>query len=298
MLVIGSRGSQLALWQSRFIAEKLKERGVDTRIEVIKTTGDKVLDVALSKVGTKGMFTKELEEALLEKRIDIAVHSLKDMPTEVPERLAIAAIPERADHRDCVVGKRIGELSQGARVGTSSPRRAAQLQFWRPDLVVEPVRGNVDTRLRKLDAGLYDAILLAAAGLGRLGWGERIAEVLPVSVMCPAAGQGALSIETRDDDPAFEVCAALDHGATHVAVTAERAVLAGLGGGCLLPAGAYAEFREGRLHIEAVVAAPHGKFRVTRETMADACDAERAGRALARELLDGGGAGILEALAG
>lgn len=298
MLIIGSRGSQLALWQSRHIADRLRERGVETRIEVIKTTGDKVLDVALSKVGTKGMFTKELEEALLERRVDIAVHSLKDMPTEIPEGLSLAAIPERADPRDCLVGRTLADLPRGARVGTSSLRRTAQLRFWRPDLVVESVRGNVDTRLRKQQEGLYDAILLAAAGLTRLGWQERIAETLEPDFMCPAAGQGALAIETRAGDPAEDVCRALDDAATRESVAAERAVLAGLGGGCQLPAGAYARLSDGAIQIDAVIAAPDGKFRVARSITASACEGETAGRELARQLLEHGGRGILEAIQG
>ena len=170
MLVIGSRGSQLALWQAKWIAARLAERGQETRIEIIKTTGDKITDVPLAKVGTKGLFTKEIEEALLDGRIDLAVHSLKDLPTEVPEGLAIVAIPEREDPRDAMVGVTLGNLTAGAKVGTSSLRRAAQLRVMRKDLKIESVRGNLDTRVRKLDEGQYDAIVLAAAGLTRLGW--------------------------------------------------------------------------------------------------------------------------------
>src|SRR5690349_6170569 len=168
MLVIGSRGSQLALWQAQWIAARLAERGHETRIEIIKTTGDKITDVPLAKVGTKGLFTKEIEEALLDGRIDLAIHSLKDLPTEIPAGLTIAAVPERADARDAMVGAGLNQLPAGAKVGTSSLRRAAQLRVVRPDFVIESVRGNLDTRVRKLDEGQYRAIVLAAAGLTRL----------------------------------------------------------------------------------------------------------------------------------
>src|SRR5664279_1945381 len=229
MLVIASRGSQLALWQARWVAAQLSAAGHECRIEIIKTTGDKIADVPLAKVGTKGLFTKEIEEALLDGRADLAVHSLKDLPTELPEGLVLAAVPEREDARDAVVGKKLSELPAGAKVGTSSLRRAAQLRRLRPDLAVESVRGNLDTRLRKLDEGRYDAILLAAAGLKRLGWGDRIAELLPVETMCPAVGQGALAIETCAYGAGLDACAALDDAPSHAAVASERGVLAALG---------------------------------------------------------------------
>src|SRR5213079_1442668 len=206
MLVIGSRGSQLALWQAKWIGARLAERGHETRIEIIKTTGDKITGVPLAKVGTKGLFTKEIEEALLDGRADLAVHSLKDLPTELPPGLVVTATPPREDPRDAIVGKRLAELPRGAKVGTSSLRRSAQLRKLRPDLRVESVRGNLDTRLRKLDEGQYDAILLAAAGLKRLGWADRIAEILPADVMCSAVGQGALAIETRESGAGFDAC--------------------------------------------------------------------------------------------
>src|SRR6201994_1609540 len=204
MLVIASRGSQLALWQARWIQTRLAALGQESRIEIIKTTGDKITDVPLAKVGTKGLFTKEIEEALLDGRADLAVHSLKDLPTELPQGLALAAVPVREDPRDAVIGRRLAELETGETIGTSSLRRAAQLRKLRPDLRIESVRGNLDTRLRKLDEGQYDAILLAAAGLKRLGWGDRIAEILPVEKMCPAVGQGALAIETRAEGKGLE----------------------------------------------------------------------------------------------
>src|SRR5580704_4388453 len=247
MLVIGSRGSQLALWQARWVQSRLAELGMESRIEIIKTTGDKVLSVPLSSVGGKGLFTKEIEEALLARHVDLAVHSLKDLPTEIPAGLQIAAIPEREDPRDAMVGNCLADLPQGARVGTSSLRRSAQLRRLRPDLVIESVRGNLDTRLRKLDEGQYDAILLAAAGLKRLGWGDRIAEILNDDVMCCAVGQGALAIETRASGAGFDAVQALDHADTHAAVLAERGVLGALGGACQVPIGAYATVEGGWL---------------------------------------------------
>ena len=293
MLVIASRGSQLALWQARWVSAQLTAAGHPCRIEIVKTTGDKITDVPLAKVGTKGLFTKEIEEALLDGRADLAVHSLKDLPTELPEGLVLAAVPEREDPRDAVVGRKLAELPPGAKVGTSSLRRAAQLRQLRPDLQVESVRGNLDTRLRKLDEGQYDAILLAAAGLKRLGWGDRIAEILTPEQMCPAVGQGALAIETR---AGFEKVALLDHADTHTAVLAERAVLAALGGGCQVPIGAYATVSEGRVHVLAIVAAPDGTQVIRAEGEGEAAQAAEIGARLAADLLKRGAREILEAV--
>jgi hydroxymethylbilane synthase len=293
MLVIASRGSQLALWQARWVAAQLTAAGHPCRIEIIKTTGDKITDVPLAKVGSKGLFTKEIEEALLDGRADLAVHSLKDLPTELPAGLVLAAVPEREDPRDAVVGRKLADLPLGARVGTSSLRRAAQLRQLRPDLQVESVRGNLDTRLRKLDEGQYDAILLAAAGLKRLGWGDRIAEILPPEQMCPAVGQGALAIETR---AGFEKVALLDHADTHTAVVAERAVLAALGGGCQVPIGAYATVAQGLVHVLAIVAAPDGSRVIRAEADGEAADAAHVGARLAADLLQRGAREILEAV--
>lgn len=294
MLVIGSRGSQLALWQARWIGARLAERGQETRIEIIRTTGDKITDVPLAKVGTKGLFTKEIEEALLDGRIDLAVHSLKDLPTDVPAGLIIAAIPLREDARDALVGARLSELPDGAKVGTSSLRRAAQLRVVRPDLVIESVRGNLDTRVRKLDEGQYRAIVLAAAGLTRLGWADRIAEILQPEVMCPAVGQGALAIETRTEGAAREICAALDHGATRAAVTAERAVLASLGGGCQVPIGAHAGVSGDVLRLMGVVIAPDGSLMVRKSDSGAVADADEIGRRVGAALLAEGAREILE----
>ena len=253
MIVIGSRGSQLALWQARHVADLLN---AETRIEIIKTTGDKIQDVPLSQVGGKGLFTKEIEEALLDRRIDLAVHSLKDMPSELPAGLTLAAIPEREDPRDALLG---APLKEGARVGTSSLRRSVQLMSMHRGVSIETLRGNLDTRIRKLDEGQYDTIVLAAAGLRRLGWADRISELIPVDVMIPAVGQGALAIETRDDNgDAHKIARMLDHQASRIAITAERAFLAVFGGGCQVPIGAHATVQGSAIHLRAFVSDPDG----------------------------------------
>jgi hydroxymethylbilane synthase len=296
MLVIASRGSQLALWQARWVQARLAEVHLESRIEVIKTMGDKITDVPLAKVGTKGLFTKEIEEALLDGRADLAVHSLKDLPTDLPAGLVLAAVPPREDPRDAILGRRLTDLKAGAKVGTSSLRRESQLRHKRPDLAVESLRGNLDTRLRKLQEGRYDAIVLAAAGLNRLGWQRHIAEILPSEVMCPAIGQGALALETRESGPGRDACAQFDHPDTRAAVTAERAVLATLGGGCQVPIGANAVIRESRLHLRAIVAAPDGSQLVSAESRESPDQAESQGRALANELLRKGARQILDAV--
>lgn len=293
VLTIGSRGSQLALWQARFVASQLHIRGVRTRIDIIRTTGDHLQTASLVQAGGKGLFTKEIEEALLAGSIDIAVHSLKDLPTEVREGLAIAAIPEREDPRDAIVGKPLSEIGNGAVVGTSSGRRAAQLRILRPDLNIQPVRGNVDTRLRKVKEGQYDAVVLAAAGLHRLGLDHEISEVFAPEQMCPAPGQGALAIQTRINDPAGELCAQLNHEPASQAVVCERTVLAALGGGCQLPVGVFAEPVEGNLQAIAVVLSPDGT-RCLRAQAAGPCDRpEELGRTIAEELLGRGAGRIL-----
>jgi hydroxymethylbilane synthase len=233
---IGSRGSRLALWQAEHVRSKLAARGIEAEIEIIHTTGDKIADVSLSRLGaetsTKGLFTKEIEEALLAGAIDLAVHSMKDMPTELPPGLAIAAVPAREDARDVVLGR----LFEGARVGTSALRRQAQLRAARPDLALLDIRGNVDTRLRKLDEGRYDAIVLAAAGLKRLGWADRIDEYVEIETICPAVGQGALAVETREGDTRFDF---LDDAVARANVELERAFLRAMGGGCQVPMGCH-----------------------------------------------------------
>jgi hydroxymethylbilane synthase len=295
-LRIGSRGSQLALWQAHHIAALLRGQGHEVELEIIKTTGDKITEVALSMVGTKGMFTKEIEEAMAEGRVDLAVHSLKDLPTELPPGFEIAAVTKREDPRDafCSVHySSIDALPQGARVGTSSLRRQAQLKALRPDLEIHALRGNVDTRLRKLEAGDYAAVILAAAGLNRLGKTDLVKQIVPAGTMCPAAGQGALGIEIRKGDAATRArLAFLDDHAARSTTTCERALLNTLGGGCQVPIGASAEMRDGKLHLNAVVARPDGSL-VLRET-AEGDDPEKLGREVGELLLARGGDAILE----
>jgi hydroxymethylbilane synthase len=299
-LRIGSRGSQLALWQAHHISALLRERGHEVELEIIKTTGDKISDVALAKVGTKGMFTKEIEEALAEGRIDLAVHSLKDLPTELSQGFEIAAVTTRENPRDAFCSRKyetIEDLPRAARVGTSSLRRQAQLKAVRPDLDIHPLRGNVDTRLRKLEAGEYDAIILAAAGLNRLGKTQLVKQVIPAEVMCPAAGQGALGIEIRAGDSVTrQHLAFLDDAAARATTTCERALLNKLGGGCQVPIGAFAEQRDGRLHLEAIVADPDGS-KVLRESR-DGSDPVQLGESVGETLLQRGGDAILEAVYG
>jgi hydroxymethylbilane synthase len=293
MMIIGSRGSQLALWQARHVAGSLAAFGAETRIEIIKTTGDKIQDVPLAKIGGKGLFTKEIEEALLDGSIDLAVHSLKDVPSELPAGLTLSAIPEREDPRDALIGRPLAELASGAIVGTSSLRRSAQLHALGKGIVTRILRGNVDTRLRKLDEGEYDAIVLAAAGLRRLGWEDRIRELIPVEIMCPAVGQGALAIETRNDGlEAQELVARLDHAASRMAITAERALLATLEGGCQVPIGGYATVHGLEVHLRAIVASPDG-LRVGRAE-ATGADPQRLGQELGREMLKRGAREILQ----
>jgi hydroxymethylbilane synthase len=299
-LRIGSRGSQLALWQANHISALLRERGHEVELEIIKTTGDKITDVALAKVGTKGMFTKEIEEALAEGRIDLAVHSLKDLPTELSQGFEIAAVTTRENPRDVFCSRNyesIEDLPRGALVGTSSLRRQAQLKAVRPDLEIRPLRGNVDTRLRKLEAGEYDAIILAAAGLNRLGKTQLVRQVIPFEVMCPAAGQGALGIEIRAGDSVTrQHLAFLDDAEAHATTTCERALLKKLGGGCQVPIGALAEVREGRLHLQAIVAEPDGS-KILRESL-DGTDPVQLGESVGEMLLQRGGEAILEAVYG
>lgn len=297
LLRIGSRGSALALWQARHVAARLGGFGVETKIEIIKTTGDHLQTASLALAGGKGLFTKEIEDALLAGHIDLAVHSLKDLPADLPAGLALAAVPEREDPRDALVGRTLDKLEQGALVGTSSGRRAAQLRLMRPDLLVAPIRGNVDTRLRKVKEGEYAASLLAVAGLRRLGLDDQIAQIFSVDEMTPAPGQGALGIETREQGEAWEICRQLEHLATRRQVTCERAVLAELGGGCQLPLGALAEHDGSILQARAVIIAPHSGRFVRAAHSGPSEYAERLGRELARMLLSAGGDAILEEVA-
>ncbi len=299
-LRIGSRGSQLALWQANHISALLREQGYEVELEIIKTTGDKITDVALAQVGTKGMFTKEIEEALAEGRVDLAVHSLKDLPTELPPGFELVAITTRVNPRDVFLSVKydsIQMLPKAARVGTSSLRRQAQLKVARPDLVVDPLRGNVDTRVRKLEQGEYDAIILAAAGLTRLGKTQLVKEVLSEEFMCPAAGQGALGIEIRAGDSEMRKhLAFLDNAAARATTTCERAVLNKLGGGCQVPIGAFAEMSEGTLRLTAIVAKPDGSS-ILRETQIGS-DPIALGEQVGETLLQRGANKILEEVYG
>ena len=301
-LRIGSRGSQLALWQANHISALLRARGHEVEVEVIQTTGDKITDVALAMVGTKGMFTKEIEEALAAGRVDLAVHSLKDLPTELPSGFEIAAVTKREDARDAFCSRlysTIQDLPHGARIGTSSLRRQAQLKAIRPDLDIHPLRGNVDTRLRKLEQGEYDAIILASAGLKRLGKTELVKQIIPPEIMCPAAGQGALAIEIRDGDAATrQHLEFLNDPAARAATTSERALLSRLGGGCQVPIGAFAEMRGGKLHLEAIVADPDGSKLLRESRDGDLNDPEKLGNDVGQILLSRGSDKILEAVYG
>ncbi len=299
-LRIGSRGSQLALWQANHIAALLRERGHDVHIEIIHTTGDKITGVALAQVGAKGMFTKEIEEALAGNRVDLAVHSLKDLPTEISGEFEVAAIPRREDPRDAFCSVRYKDLEQlphQARVGTSSLRRHAQLKVVRPDLEIHALRGNVDTRLRKLEAGEYDAVILAAAGLNRLNKTELVRQIIPADLMCPAAGQGALAIEIRSGDTTTaQHLAFLEDPAARATTACERTLLSKLGGGCQVPIGATAEIREGTLHLSAIVARPDGT-KLLRES-GEGEDPIRLGEAVGEALLQSGADEILEEVYG
>ena len=311
-LRIGSRGSQLALWQANHIAALLRGEGHIVEIEIIKTTGDRLQDVTFAQVGSKGMFTKEIEEALADGRVDLAVHSLKDLPTELPAPFALAATPPRVDPRDAFVSVNYASLDalpEGAKVGTSSQRRRAQLKALRPDIDAIEFRGNVDTRLRKLAEGQVDAILLAAAGLERLGKTDWLRERLDPKNFCPAAGQGSLGIETRKDDVAtIEAVAFLNHEPTRFAVTAERAALAALGGGCQVPIGIHCRAgiaiagseAEPTDEIFAVVAAPETGVAVRIYHSAPRADSDPTalGRLVAKMLLDAGAGPLLEASGG
>jgi hydroxymethylbilane synthase len=298
-LRIGTRGSALALWQARSIARALREStGIEPEIVIIKTSGDKFQQTSFSQIGTKGVFIKELEDALLEERIDLAVHSMKDVPTEMPEGLTIAAIGKREDVRDALLsanGATLASMPQGARVGTSSLRRQSQLLLARRDLRILELRGNVDTRIEKLKRGDYDAIVLAKAGLDRLGLSTNISEVLPPEVSLPAAGQGAIGIEARAGDAVtLRVLTTLDDAETRSAVTAERSALAGLGGGCQVPIGAWGRVENGKLLLDVAVLSANGTQRMWEKDSGLPAEAEAIGKRVAQKLREGGAAALLE----
>lgn len=299
---IGTRGSKLALWQANWVKSKLEELNPQLTVEltVIKTKGDKILDVALAKVGGKGLFVKEIEESLLSGATDIAIHSMKDMPAVIPEGLCIGAVPLRENPADALISRDdrpLSELPEGAKVGTSSLRRASQLRAARPDLAIVQLRGNIDTRLNKLENGEMDAIILAAAGIRRLGFTDRITEYLPEAVMLPAVGQGALCIEIRQNDPELEALVApLDHPETHVVVTAERAFLHRLEGSCQVPVAAHGSVENGRITLKGLVADLDGSRKITETLEGPESDSEKLGTELANRLLEKGAKEILENL--
>jgi len=298
-MIIGTRKSLLALWQSNYIADCLRKQYPLCTVELqnIITKGDRILDVPLAQIGDKGLFTKELETALLDGTIDLAVHSLKDMPTKLPDGLILTAITERAKAGDAFVSnkyKRIEDLPKGAILGTSSLRRRAQLLAARPDLEIVDLRGNVDTRLKKLDTGTMDAIILAAAGLERLGYNDRIREIIPEEFCLPAVGQGALAIETRADD--LEVRAMLDflnHKETKQATDAERAFLGLLGGGCQVPIGVHALVENDEIEITAVIASLDGTTVLRDKIRGKATNNITLGAELGKKMLANGGDKIL-----
>ena len=301
-LTIGSRGSKLALFQANWAKSKLETVHSDLRvvIEIIKTSGDIFLDAPLSQIGGKGLFTKEIEDALLDGRIDLAVHSLKDLPTVLPAGLGLAAVSSREDARDAFLSnehRSLDALPKGAKVGTSSLRRQSQLLRLRQDLEVANLRGNLDTRIRKLDEKQYDAILLACAGLDRLGYQDRIAERLSVQQLCPAVGQGTLGIEIREtDDETRNRLQCLHHAPTHSAVTAERAFLRRLGGGCQVPIAGHAWIEKSRLEMLGIVASTDGRQMFRDQASAPIEQAEALGAQLAERLLASGASEILKAL--
>jgi len=296
---VGTRQSQLAMWQTDYVVDILKEKCPQYNFEIvpIKTKGDKILDVALAKIGDKGLFTKELEVAILSGEVDFAVHSMKDLPTIIPDGLMIAAMTPRHDPRDVLISKNnysFKELPQGAKVGTSSLRRRAQLLNVRPDLVILDLRGNINTRLEKMNSNTYDAIILAAAGVERLGWQARIADKLEYEICLPAVGQGSIGIEIRsNDEEIYNLVQAANDKNTELSVTSERALLKSLEGGCQIPIGAIAEISNNQLKLTAVVGSIDGKVVIRESSSGDCKDAEKIGIHLANILKEKGADNIL-----
>lgn len=297
-LRIGTRGSLLAKWQAESVRKQLfAATGAEAEIIIIKTAGDKMQQAPLTQIGGKGIFIKELEEALLDESIDLAVHSVKDIPTETPSRLSFPAVCRRDDIRDCLIsatGSTLDNLRRGARVGTSSLRRQAQLLHLRPDLDIRELRGNVDTRLRKVEGGEYDAIVLAKAGLDRLGWSNRISETFSPEMFMPAVGQGAIAVETRlGDNQAAELVEKLDDAETRSAIIAERALLKALQGGCQVPIGAWARIERGEMVLEACVTSIDGLQHVKQRLTGTPEQGAELGEKMARLLIDSGAQAIL-----
>ncbi len=298
-LRLGTRGSLLAKWQAEYVRKQLFQlAGVEAEIVIIKTSGDRLQQSALTQIGGKGIFIKELEDALLEEAIDVAVHSVKDIPTDTPSRLSFPAVCRRDDVRDCLVsanGAALADLRRGARVGTGSLRRQAQLRHIRPDLDVRDLRGNVDTRLRKVESGEYDAVVLAKAGLDRLGCTHRISEILSPDVCMPAVGQGAIAVECRaNDTQSADVLEKLDHSETRTAIMAERALLSAIHGGCQVPLGAWARLERAELVLDACVCSVDGVHYVKQRATAPPEQARALGEHMARVLIDAGAQSILE----
>jgi len=299
---IGTRGSQLALWQSNYIKSRIEGLFKDIQVEIItiKTTGDRITDRPLAMVGGKGLFVKEIENALLENEVDLAVHSMKDMPGVLPQGLVIGAIPERENPFDVMLSKenlQLSEYEKGAKVGTSSLRRGSQIKHIRPDLEIVPIRGNLDTRIKKMKSGEYDAIVLAAAGLIRLGQEKEITEYLDESLMTPAVGQGALCIETRENDEEIApVIEKLNHYDTRTCVEGERAFLKQIEGSCHIPVACYGKMDQGNVHLTSVVASEDGEQLIKETITSPADQVEQSGRKLANQLLDNGGRSILESI--
>lgn len=297
---IGTRGSKLALTQANLVADSLKKINprITAEICVIRTSGDIMQDVTLTKIGGKGVFVKEIEDALLSGTVDLAVHSMKDVPTEVPAGLAFAAIMRREDARDVLVSKnntKMEFMPRGARIGTGSMRRAAQLLAVLPDLVIVPLRGNLETRLKKIETENLQGVILAAAGMKRLGLTEKISQYLPIETMLPAVGQGALGLEIRESDNDLRaILAKLNHAPTAAEITAERSFLLHLGGGCLLPIAAFGKFENDKLTLEGLVAAPNGESVIRDKVRGTVAEAEELGKSLAEMILEKGGKKLLE----
>lgn len=301
-IIVGTRGSKLALWQANWVKGAIEgsHRDLTVELSIIKTKGDKILDVPLAKVGGKGLFVKEIEEALLDRRIDLAVHSMKDMPAEIPPGLCIGAIPKREEPRDVLISREnlpLDQLKHGARIGTSSLRRAAQLLHIRPDFIIVPLRGNLDTRLKKLHAESLDAIVLAAAGVRRMGLSERITQIMDEAVMLPAVGQGALCIEIRKQDPHIaKVVGTLDDPATRTVVLGERAFLNRLEGGCQVPIAAHGHIDDQGYTLTGLVCDVDGTQRIEQSRTGPRSRSEQIGIELAEALLAEGAGDILERL--
>ncbi len=297
---LGTRGSPLALWQANWIKNQLEEthEGLQVELITIKTTGDKIQDVPLAKIGGKGLFLKEIEDALLKNKIDIAVHSMKDVPVQLPRRLCIASFTERQDPRDALISKngvKLADMPKNAKIGTGSMRRQTQLLNYRPDFEIIPLRGNIDTRIKKLETEGLDGIILAAAGLIRMGWAEQITEYIDTGILLPAIGQGSVGIETRDFDiDVIEAVVALDHEDTNYALEAERGFLRVLEGGCQVPIGGYATIQDGQLTIKGLVGDLGGKEIIKSEKTGAIENAEYIGQDLGKEILGMGADRILK----